>query len=113
MTDLEDQTLEGAPILYDKKLLSFIWHTFLETQGKTLQELAVEHNLSIGVDGDGDSFITPIFNDIVIQLCEVNGELKLGSFVVVLKKLGDAENDYEGIYYRLPKEDELNAFNMN
>jgi hypothetical protein len=113
MTDTQDQTFEGAPTLYDKKLLSFIFHTFLETQGKTLQELAAEHGLPIRVDEDGDSFITPIFNDIVIQLCEVNGELTLGEFVVVLKKLGDTEDDYEGTYYRLPKEDELNAFKMN
>jgi hypothetical protein len=113
MNDTEDQTFEGAPTLYDREILSFVWHTFLATEGKTLQQLADEHGLDIREDGDGDKFITPIFNDIVIQLCEVDGELKLGQYVVVLKKLGDSEDDYEGIYYKLPKDEDLEAFNMN
>ena len=113
MNDTEEQTFEGAPTLYDRKLLSFIWNSFLSTEGKTLEELAEEHNLSIREDGDGDKFITPIFNDVVIQLCEVDGELKLGEYVVVLKKLDDSEDDYEGIYYKLPKDEDLEAFNMN
>jgi hypothetical protein len=111
MSDTEDQTFEGAPILYDKEILSFVWHTFLATEGKTLQQLADEHGLDIREDNDGDKFITPIFNDVVIQLCEVDGELKLGQYVVVLKKLED--DAYEGIYYKLPKDEELEAFNMN
>ena len=113
MNEIKEQTFEEAPTLYNRELLSFIWQTFLATEGKTLQELADEHGLDIREDGDGDKFITPIFNDIVIQLCEVDGKIKLGEYVVVLKKLGDLEDNYEGIYYRLPKDEDLEAFNMN
>ena len=60
MIDINEQTFENAKTLKDKKLLSLIYTEYLGTEGMSLQELADEYEVSIGVDGDGDRFVAII-----------------------------------------------------
>lgn len=118
MIDIKEQTFENAKTLKDKKLLSLIFTEYLGTEGMSLQELADEYEVSIGVDGDGDRFVAIILQDkVIIQVCEDknNGTLLLGAYIVVLQKTGKlkGEETFMGTYFKLPSEEEVAMSLMN
>jgi hypothetical protein len=118
MNDLMEQNLDEAKVLYDRDLLKLIFGTYLKTERMTIEEVSEKYDSKIGTDEDGIKFSVLFLEDkVAIHLSEdtETKELKLGSFVIVLEK-GEVFNDeqgFSGTYYRLPDDEELEAFLLN
>jgi hypothetical protein len=117
MNDLMEQNLEESEVLYDRDLLKLIFGTYLKTEGMSIQEVADKYDAFIDRDEDGIPFVIVFLEDKVAIHLSQDKEigLRLGGFIVVLEKgkMLDDEQGFSGTYYRLPTDEELEAFMLN
>jgi hypothetical protein len=117
MNDLMEQNLEESKVLYDRDLLKLIFDTYLKTEGMTIEEVADKYDAFIDRDEDGIPFVIVFLEDKVAIHLSQDKEigLRLGGFIVVLEKgeMVSDEQGFSGTYYRLPTDDELEAFMLN
>ena len=116
--DKTEAIVNSGKKLFDKKLLKIIFTEYLSTEGMSIETLSQKYESNIGIDGDGDRYVTTVLEDkVIVQFAENKNtkEIMLGSIVIVLDEGETTQGDdgFTGTYYTIPDLDELDAMSYN